>query len=161
MRRGEILCAVAFVAACELVGIAGSAFTVPAIPAWYASLSKPPFTPPGWLFAPAWTILYALMGVSAYLVWSGRRKKSARPWAKAALAAFAVQLALNLLWSAAFFGARSPAYGMAVIVPLAAAILCCIALFRRVSRAASHLMVPYLLWVVFAAALNLAVLLMN
>ncbi len=161
MRTRSVLIAAAFVIGCELVGLAGSAFTIPAIPTWYASLSKPSFTPPSWLFAPVWTALYALMGMAVYLVWSERKRRKASRAARAALCAFLVQLALNFLWSAAFFGARSPAYGMAVIVLLAIAIASCIALFWRVSKPAAYLMVPYLLWTVVAASLNLAVLLMN
>ena len=90
----------ASVVVCEAAGISGSVFTIPAIPGWYAALQKPWFTPPNWLFAPVWLALYFLMGAALYLLW-GKRPRSG-----AALAAFAVQLVLNIAWSAVFFGAH-------------------------------------------------------
>lgn len=155
-----IVVLVGFIVACELAGLAGSAFTIPSIGTWYASLSKPWFTPPNWVFAPAWTALYALMGIAAYIAWASRRKGAKRK-ATAAFAAFIVQLALNILWSATFFGLHSAAYGFVVIVLLWLSIFVTIALFRRLSRLSAYVMLPYIAWVTFAAALNMAVLLLN
>ena len=90
--------------ACQFAGLIGSMFTMNAIPTWYAALNKPSFTPPNWLFAPAWTTLYLLMGIAAFLVWN---KGLEKPGVKRSLAAFLVQLVLNTLWSILFFGMKS------------------------------------------------------
>ena len=137
---------------CELAGIMGSLFTFSSIDSWYAALSKPFFSPPNWVFGPVWTILYFLMGVSLYLVWTNKN-----PVARSAYAAFGIQLGLNALWSAAFFGLQSPFLGFIVIALLWLAILATIKLFWRYSQNAALLLVPYFLWVSFAAALNFAV----
>ncbi|OIO26540.1 hypothetical protein AUJ14_01610 [Candidatus Micrarchaeota archaeon CG1_02_55_22] len=144
----------AAIVGCELTGIIESVFTAPAIQSWYATLAKPAFTPPSWLFAPVWTLLYALMGVSLWLVWKEKAKKGAK---QIAYAAFALQLALNVLWSIAFFGLHSPQLGFAVIVLLWLAIGATISLFSRFSSSAAWLLVPYWAWTTFAAALNYAV----
>jgi tryptophan-rich sensory protein len=149
---------VAAVGVCLLAGVVGGLFTSPAIPGWYAALNKPAFTPPNWVFAPAWTTLYVLMGLAAFLVWD---KGWRRPVVKPALGVFAAQLVLNVLWSILFFGARSPAAGLVDIVALWLAIGASIVLFRRVSAAAAVLMVPYLAWVTFATALNVAIVALN
>jgi tryptophan-rich sensory protein len=143
--------ALLFVLASELAGNVGTIFTISAIPTWYATLTKPWFTPPNWLFAPVWLILFALMGVAAYLVYE-RGMKNAE--ARIAIYAFCAQFGLNVLWSALFFGLRSPLLGMAGIIALWMAILATIVLFYRVSRRAAYLLVPYIAWVSIAAALN-------
>jgi len=148
----------AFVLVCELAGVIGSIFTTSSIPAWYAGLAKPPFNPPGWVFAPVWTILYALMGLAAYLVFEkGPRKNEVRK----ALAVFAGQLLLNLLWSIVFFGAHQIFGAAIVIVFLWGMILASIWLFSKISRAAAYLLVPYILWVSFAAVLNISLYVLN
>ena len=142
---------IAFIIICNLAGAIGSLFTIPAIPGWYASLSKPSFSPPSWLFGPVWTILYVLMGISAYLVWrKGWQKKPVR----AALALFALQLFLNALWSILFFGLRSPLYGLAGIAFLWLSILLAMRAFYAIDRRAAYLLLPYIAWVSFAALLN-------
>jgi len=147
-----------FVLVCELAGIIGSFFTMPSIPGWYAGLAKPPFNPPSWVFAPVWTILYAMMGLSAYLVYEkGPRRKDVRM----ALAVFAGQLVLNALWSIVFFGAQQILGAAALIVVLWAMILVTIRLFSRISRAAAYLLVPYILWVSFATVLNISLYVLN
>lgn len=143
----------ASIAVCLSAGFVGSAFTASAIPAWYATLAKPSFSPPDWIFAPVWTALFTLMGVSAYLVW----KEAARRNVRSALYAFGAQLALNVLWSFIFFGLRSPVYAFAEIIALWAAIALTIGEFSKVSRTAGLLLVPYIAWVSFAAFLNFAV----
>lgn len=130
-------------------------FTISAIPTWYAALQKPWFTPPNWLFAPVWLTLYFLMGVTLYLLW-GRRQR-----AGAALAAFAIQLILNVAWSVVFFGAHELFYGFVVIVTLWAIILVTLTLSYRVSRSAAVLLFPYILWVTIASALNYYVWVLN
>jgi tryptophan-rich sensory protein len=143
---------------CECAGIIGSVFTTPSIPGWYAALAKPPFNPPNWIFAPVWTALYAMMGISAYLVYeNGIRKKEVRK----ALAVFTMQLILNTLWSIVFFGAHMMFAAIIVILFLWAMILVSILLFHRISRAAAYLLVPYILWVTFATVLNISLYTLN
>ncbi len=143
---------------CQGVGLAGAIFTRPAIPVWYASLKKPLFNPPPWIFGPVWVALYLFMGVALFLVWRGGFRK---PGARAALVLFAVQLFLNALWSPLFFGLRSPAAGLADIVLLLAAACAAAVMFFRLSRAAGVLMLPYATWVAFAAVLNLSIYVLN
>lgn len=148
----------ASVVACQLAGALGAVFTRAAVPAWYAGLKKPSFAPPNWLFGPAWITLYLLMAVAACLVW---QKGLKHPGVRAALAAFAVQLLLNALWSPAFFGLRSPLAGAVVIVLLWLAIVMTLLLFWKLSRPAALLLLPYLLWVSYASALNISIYFLN
>lgn len=120
--------------------------------AWYASLVKPSWTPPNAVFAPVWTVLYAAMGVAAWLVW----RRAGFGGAGSALALFAVQLVLNALWSYLFFGLHRVGFALLDIVVLWIAILAVTVLFWRVDRRAGLLLVPYLAWVGYASALNLA-----
>lgn len=143
---------------CELAGLVGSAFTFRAIPTWYAGLQKPWFSPPDWLFGPAWVVLYALMGVALFIVWE-RAAKNKRGFN--AIVAFVFQLALNTLWSIIFFGLRSPAAAFAEILLMWAAIAYTIFSFWRIDRRAAYLMMPYIAWVSFAAALNYYVWILN
>ncbi len=117
---------------------------------WYASLRKPSWNPPGWIFGPVWTALYAMMAVAAWLVWRrGGFAAQRRP-----LGWFLAQLALNAAWTPLFFGLHWPGVAFAEIVLLWLAIVATLAAFRRVSRTATLLLVPYLLWVTFATVLN-------
>ena len=143
------------IVACEAAGVVGSVFTISAIPIWYAALQKPWFTPPNWLFAPVWLTLYFLMGVTLYLLWGKRQQ------AGAALAAFVIQLILNVAWSVVFFGAHELFYGFVIIATLWAMILVTLALSYRVSRGAAALLLPYMLWVTIASALNYYVWVLN
>jgi tryptophan-rich sensory protein len=146
------------VVACVLLGAAGGLITAPQIETWYATLDKPGFTPPNWVFGPVWTLLYALQGVAAWLVWrAGLDRRAVR----VALALFATQFALNVAWSPVFFGLESPALGLVVIVPLWVAIVATIAAAARVERRAAALLVPYLAWVSFATLLNYAIWTLN
>ena len=158
MNGKNIIKLVVSLIACLAAGAIGSIFTRSAIPTWYATLAKPSFSPPNWLFAPVWTALYILMGVSAFLVW---RKGSADKGVRVALIVFLVQLVINVLWSFIFFGMQSPMFGLVVISILWLAILATVILFYRVSRVASVLLWPYLLWVTFATVLNGAVWMLN
>ncbi len=136
------------------VAVVGSLVTEPNIPGWYAGLEKPGFTPPNWAFPAAWTLLYAMM---AFALWRILSLPKDRPGRSGAITAFFVQLALNCLWSFAFFGARSPIAGLVVIVALIVAILATIRAFWPLDRPAAFLLVPYLAWVLFATALNGAI----
>jgi translocator protein len=119
---------------------------------WYASLKKPSWNPPGWIFGPVWTALYAMMAVAAWLV----RRRGGFSTHRKPLVIFLVQLALNAGWTPLFFGLHSPSLAFAEIVLLWLAIAATIVVFRPVSRTAMLLLVPYLAWVSFAAALNFA-----
>lgn len=141
------------VALCFAAAGLGSLFTRPAIEGWYASLHKPSWTPPNWVFAPVWTALYLGMAIAVWLVWRQRGFSGA----KLPLALFAAQLALNVAWSGLFFGLRTPGAALAEIVLLWLFILATAVAFWPVSRAAGWLMLPYLLWVTYAAGLNFSI----
>ncbi len=147
----EILKLVVSIIICLLAGFLGSIFTAPSIPGWYVTLIKPSFTPPNWVFAPVWTGLYVLMGISAFLVW---RKGLDNRLVNSGLRVFILQLILNTLWSFLFFGLRSPLLGFLEIILLWICILLTILSFFRVSKAAAILLLPYILWTSFAAIFN-------
>lgn len=134
----------------------GGAASIQAGP-FYAQLVRPEWAPPSSVFGPVWTVLYALMGVAAWMVWRAGDSRAARP----ALTIFIAQLALNALWSWLFFAWHRGALAFADIVVLWLAIVGTIVAFARVSRVAAALLVPYLLWVTFASALNYAVWTLN
>lgn len=158
MKLSEIRKLILCIVVCQLVGFIGSFFTAPAIPTWYAALSKPSFTPPNWVFGPAWITLYFLMAIAAYLVW---RQGLNVPGVKTALLLFCLQLVLNGLWSPAFFGMRSTVAGGIVIVLLWIAIILTIWKFFPLSVPAAVLLVPYLLWVSYATVLNVSLIVLN
>ncbi len=145
---------IASVVICQLAGVIGSLFTTPAIPTWYATLRKPSFTPPNWIFSPVWITLFVLMGIAAFLVWN---KGLSDQKVKIALSIFAFQLILNVLWSVMFFGLRSPLAGLIEIAVLWMVILLTILYFFKVSHVAGILLIPYILWVSFAAVLNFSI----
>lgn len=141
---------------CQMAGVLGSVATISAISTWYVTLNKPLFLPPNWVFGPVWITLYTLMGVSLYIVWEKKKKIH-----EEGLCYFWTQLALNSLWSLIFFGARNLWFGFVIIVFLWVMILATILKFRKISKKAAWLLVPYLLWVSFASILNLAVAILN
>lgn len=140
-----------FIGIVELVGIIGSVFTSSSVNGWYQTLIRPDLAPPDWVFAPVWTTLFALMGISAFLIWE---KSVSNKGARFALFIFACQLLLNLLWSMIFFGLQSPGWALLEIGILWIAITTTILLFYKISRLASLLLIPYILWVTFAVYLN-------
>ncbi len=144
------------IAACNAVGILGAAFTSTDT-AWYTSLAKPSFQPPGWVFGPMWTLLYTLMGVALYRVVVRREQ----PEARAALCLFAAQLFLNGIWSPIFFGAEAIVVAGVVIGMLVVVLAWTILRFLEVDRVAGALLVPYLAWVSFATVLNVAIAVLN
>ncbi len=152
MKLNNTLKLVISVAVCEFAGIAGSFFTVSSIPTWYAALNKPALNPPAWLFGPVWVTLYALLGVSLWLVWKSNSKTKSR-----AIWLFAIQLALNAIWTPIFFGAHSTGNALAIIILLWAAIVLTILVFKKISKTAAWLLVPYIAWVSFAVYLNFAI----
>jgi len=124
---------------------------------WYAQLKRPPLTPPGWLFGPAWTLLYTAMAVAAWLVWRSTR----HPLRTRALALFFIQLALNALWSPVFFGSGKMALALVVMVCLWLAVAATLVHNFKIHRVAGWLFVPYLAWISFAAYLNAGFLWLN
>ncbi len=136
---------------CQAAGFLGSLVTTPSIPVWYASLEKPSFSPPNWVFSPVWITLYALMGISLYLLW---REDTKIPKVQIALFFFVVQLILNIGWSMVFFGLKLPLLAFIEILLLWIAILLTILRAVKVSKTAGLLLLPYILWVSFAAGLN-------
>jgi benzodiazapine receptor len=149
-RRGAVKL-ISSILLCQMVGFIGSIFTSSSVSTWYPRLVKPAFTPPGWLFAPVWTTLYLLMGLSLFLMLvKGREKGRLR----VSLPLFAAQLVLNGAWSYLFFGLRNPLYGLIGIILLWIMILLTIVEASKVSRAAAALLLPYLAWVSIAATLN-------
>jgi translocator protein len=143
---------------CFLAGGIGTIFTSSAIPTWYASLNKPPFSPPNWIFAPVWTTLYLLMGIALYLIWKkGLKTKKVRD----AVYVFVIQLVLNAAWSPIFFGAHNILLALLIIVIVWIYILKTIRLFAKINSTASYLLYPYLAWVSFATILNFSVWFLN
>ncbi len=143
---------------CNVAGVIGSIFTTPNITTWYATLVKPAFVPPNWVFAPVWTTLFILMGVSFYFVWE--KEKFSRECNRC-LKVFSAQLLLNILWSALFFGAKNLAAAFVEIIILWIFIAYTIRLFWNVDRRSGYLLMPYIAWVSFAALLNLSLWLLN
>jgi translocator protein len=144
-----------FVVSCLAIGYLSGLVTREAIPTWYATLVKPSFNPPNWVFAPVWSTLYMAMGVAAGLVWS---RMDYEPVAvKKALRFFWIQLGLNALWSILFFGLHNPLLALLEIVLLWLMIYETWTQFRHIHKIAGYLLVPYLLWVSFASALNASI----
>lgn len=134
--------------------VAGGVLTE--ISPWYVNLRKPSWQPPGWAFAPAWTLIAVATAASAVLAWN------AAPGARAMVAGlFALNSVLNIAWSLFFFKLRRPDWALADIVPLWLSIVALLAAFAPYSAAASWLLLPYLLWVSFAAGLNLVIVWLN
>ena len=131
-------------------GLTGIAFKPGA---WYRDLIKPDWNPPSWVFGPAWTTLYTLIGIAVFLV----ARRSGHPAVPAALTWFFIQLVLNALWTPLFFGLHRPDLALICIGALWVAIVGTIWAFARVRPAAAALLVPYLAWVSFATALNAAI----
>lgn len=135
----------------QSAGIIGSIFTSKSVSTWYATLQKPVFSPPNWIFGPVWIVLYTLMGVSSYLIW---QERSNHKFAKIALIIFGFHLVLNALWSIIFFGFKNPGMAMLEISALLVFIIIIIVLFYKINPRAAYLLIPYLAWVSFASVLN-------
>lgn len=138
------------------VGVAGAFLSNTGVKDWYPSLRKPSWVPPPRVFGPVWTVLYTLMGVSAYRVWAAVGLSLTAPWI-----AYATQLALNSAWNPTFFGARRIDIALADITALLSAGAWCALEFSRIDRLAATLLVPYLGWAAFATALNYKILVLN
>ncbi|WP_425117197.1 TspO/MBR family protein [Bradyrhizobium sp.] len=142
------------IAAVGSASVAAQIATYPNLAPWYSSLVKPAFNPPNWIFAPVWTILYALM---AFAVWRILRLPQTSAARRSALTLFFVQLTLNAAWSWMFFGANSPLLGIINIIPQLLVIIAAVVAFYRLDKAAAWCLAPLAAWVAFASALNVAI----
>lgn len=140
-----------------ILGYIGSLFTRPNIQSWFQYLQKPFFSPPNWLFAPVWTLLYFLMGLAAFLVFTSNKRKYQEESKKY----YYTQLVFNLFWSILFFGLRSPFLAFIEIVILWYSIYKTIFFFRKINIKAAYLLYPYLAWVSFATILNFSIYILN
>ncbi|MFO7734755.1 MAG: TspO/MBR family protein [bacterium] len=156
--KGNIVKFVISLLLCQFTGFLGSLFTKTSVQSWYRTIEKPTFNPPDYLFAPVWTILFILMGISFFLVWKNNDKPEEKTFA---VMLFLFHLVVNISWSAVFFWMQSITGGFFVILFLLAMILLLIMYFRDFSAMASILLVPYFLWVSFAAILNYSIMVLN
>lgn len=140
------------VVTCLSIGYFSGLVTKSSIETWFPTLIKPRFNPPAWVFAPVWTTLYIMMGIAAGLIWN--KMESHKEPVKKALIFFAIQLALNALWSILFFGLKNPLLALIEIVLLWLMIYETYIKFSKIDKIAGYLFIPYLLWVSFAAVLN-------
>jgi tryptophan-rich sensory protein len=155
--RAQIAGLIGWLLLCFAAAAIGSYATSASVNGWYQQIARPAWTPPDWIFGPVWTALYAMMAVSAWLVWRQGGFAGAR-WP---LGIFLVQLALNTLWSFIFFGMQQPALAAVEIVVLWIAILLTLLAFQPRSNLAAALLAPYLAWVSFAAILNISIAYLN
>lgn len=139
---------------CVSIGYLSGMVTRDSVNTWYPTLDKPVFNPPNWIFAPVWTLLYIMMGIAAGLIWTS---DSDGKTVKNALGMFAIQFALNALWSYLFFGLHNPLLALVEVVLLWLMILETYNQFKRIDRLAGFLMIPYLAWVSFATILNASI----
>lgn len=146
----ELPALVLCLALCFAAAALGGSFTASGLNEWYDSLKKPFFNPPSWVFGPVWTMLYAMMAASLWLVWKQRSSQQVTY----AIALFLVHLLLNVAWSAIFFGMGKPGWAFVEILFLWASIVALIIVFKPIDRPASLLLWPYLAWVSFATVLN-------
>lgn len=156
--KDNYLYLIVFILLAQLAGLVGSLFTFSAIPTWYATLDKPFFAPPNFVFGPVWTTLYTLMGISAYLVWRKYqfKRKSLIFWE-----VYFAQLILNTLWSIIFFGFKELGLAFVEIMALWYFIVRTIQESKKLNLTSAYLLYPYLAWVSFAALLNLSLYLLN
>lgn len=153
-RTKQVIFFFAFIALTLLVGYFSSKLTGISMSSAYLDISnKPIFSPPAWIFAPVWTILYILMGISAFLVWKLKDQKDV----KKPLIFFFIQLVLNFLWSIIFFGLGQHLWAFVEIVILLIMIIVTTVSFSKVSKVSAYLLIPYILWVSFASILNLVI----
>ena len=155
MKISKLIASICF---CYIVAFFGSVVTFPSISTWYAGLNKPSFNPPTFIFGPVWTILYTLMGIALYLVWNKEKKNKS---VNQAVEMFLLQLSLNFLWSLIFFGLHLPFAALLTIIALWISIAYTIFLFRKISKAAYLLLIPYIAWVSFALILNFFIAILN
>ncbi len=157
MKKTKITDLLIFIVGTELVGvlsgiIAGNSFS------FYKEIVRPPFSPPGWIFPIVWIILYALMGISAYFIYTSKATVRQKNFA---LAVYGIQLVVNFLWSIVFFRLEMVGLSVIIILLLLLLIVVMICVFYRIRPVAAYLNIPYLLWTAFASYLNIGVLILN
>ncbi|MGA2916782.1 MAG: TspO/MBR family protein [Sedimentisphaerales bacterium] len=157
MKRSDVIKLIISCTVPLAVGYGGSFWTANSMD-WYQTLAKPAFNPPGWIFAPVWTMLYLLMGIAVFLVW---QRGLADKAGKVALATFILQLVFNALWMPIFFGMKQPLIAFGVVILLWLAIAGTIICFYRVNKLSAILLLPYIIWVSFAAVLNASICVLN
>jgi len=143
-----------------LAGFIGSYFTYPGIQSWYAGLNKPAIALPNWLFAPVWSALYVLMAFSFYFVWN-KSKVSNKVLVNECMTLFIIQLVLNSLWSIIFFGLHNISLALVEILVLWSFLFLTIVKFYKIDKKSAYLLIPYILWVSFAALLNYSFMAVN
>lgn len=158
MKLGLLLKIIICIAICLGLGFFSGYYSGSAVTDWYTSLNKPFFQPPPWVFGPAWSVLYTLIGIALALVWhaSGNEEQRGK-----AIRLFAFQLLLNLIWSPVFFKFQNPPVALGIIILMIFMILMTLNAFNKIDRRASLLMLPYLCWVCFATLLNGAIVYLN
>ncbi len=147
------------VSICLGVGYLSSIVTQSSIATWYPTLIKPSFNPPNWIFAPVWTLLFILMGISAGLVWD--KYDEDKELVKKGMLFFAIQLVFNALWSYLFFGLNNLLLASIEIILLLLLIYETYIIFKKMDKKASYLLIPYMLWVGFATILTVTIYLLN
>lgn len=140
------------------VGATGAFFTASSVKTWYTTLNKPSFNPPNTIFAPVWTTLYIIMGISAYLIWQKRHTIKHFP---RTIAIYAIQLILNLLWSFIFFYAHQIGVALFEIIVLLLVVITNALTFYKIDKLAGLLFIPYILWVSFATVLTYNIFILN
>jgi tryptophan-rich sensory protein len=143
----------------QLAGLLGTFFVTPSLEGWYLTLNKPTFTPPNWVFAPAWTLLFILMGISLYFVYISKPKKKEHK--EIFKTFFYIQLLLNFLWNVLFFGLQNPLLGLIEILLLIFTVAVTIYYGFKIKKIVGYLLLPYLFWLFFATALNIGILVLN
>lgn len=156
MKRSKITNLLIFIISAELIGVLSAVFSGGNFRSFYSSLNQPPFAPPAWLFPVAWGILYALMGISAFLI-----DESGHDLKRKALTIYWVQLFVNFLWSPVFFGFKSLTGAVVVIALLLILIIVMMVYFGKIRKSALYLNIPYLLWVMYATYLTIGVRVLN
>lgn len=146
---------IVMIGTCLAVGTLAGMATQSSVDTWFPTLKKPPFNPPAAVFPIVWSLLYVMMGVAAGLVWGQIDVR--RDDVRKALRFFAIQLALNALWSFLFFGIHNPMLALIEIILLWLMIYETYALFRKINKIAGYLFIPYLVWVTFATVLNASI----
>jgi translocator protein len=157
MKKSDIIKLVISILIPLVLGAIAGRFTARAVPDWYASLNRPSFSPPNWIFGPVWTTLYILLGISLYLIWKQTPSKERNN----ALIIFSIQMFLNFIWSFVFFYFYQIGLALLVIGGLWISIIIMLIRFYKLKPSAAYLNLPYLLWVTFASALNAGYFILN
>lgn len=163
----QIVAAVVLLAVVALVAFVGAQATIPNTTGWYAQVEKVPWNPPNWLFGPAWSILYVLIAAAGWLLWRAGWRAGKPNAAKVPLVLFWAQMLLNAVWTPVFFAGYpilgEPAWWVAlvVIISLIGTVITLLVQAHKWSKAAALILVPYVLWLIFASTLNAGIIVLN